>query len=393
MLLFSRFLVEEEHKMNLASPDKHIPHLSDSILHNGHKGVHGAAEALDDGHHMMTGGTSKHEYTRHIDGTPVIFGMHPHSGKFFVSTPKGKSGVNYTPEDVVNNHANNPKLAAQMIAALHELPKIMPKESHAGLVFQGNHLHTPDSIIDKDNHYHFKPNQMVLSAKHDSPEGKLVRNSKYGIMTHTMFDPQGVAMPIDKKTRNKFVNHPDVHNMDNKAEGGKYDSADMGKFLKHRDAATKLYRTMKPEAMDVMMTHAPDIVKHINDQISKGEPYDSKSLLSSLTSEHGKRMGGISNEKWKRQRTSDHASKTTHLLANEINVDKALKLHKHINDASEVIAKGLDSSNPWIHSYKGQITPPEGTVATPKNGESVKYVQRKEMAKAMKKAGKSKDDK
>jgi len=394
MLLFTRFLAEAEHKMKLEEPTAHINHVGDSVIHHGHEGVRQAADALDDAHHMLSGGTPKAEYQHKFDGgAPLVFGHHPDTKKFFVSSPQtGGSKVNYTPEDVVNNHANNPKLAGQLIAALSELPKIMPKNMSA--VFQGNHMHTPNEVINKDGHNHIKPRKIVYSAKEDSAEGANLKK-KLGVVVHSMFTPDGKSMPIDKKTRSKFVDHPDVHNMktDFEPEGGKYEPKHINEFIKHRDAATKHYRAMRPEAFDAVMAHAPDIIKHINDQIKAGEPYDSKSLIASLNSSHNKRMSGISNEKWARQRTSDHASKTAHLLAHQTHVDKVLKLHKHLSDATSVLAKAMDRSNPWIHSVDGQVTPSEGVVAIDrKKGTATKFVDRKEFAKAEKKASKKKND-
>lgn len=397
MLQFARFLIEAEHKMKLDSPNVDVNHVEDAVLRHGHEGVHQSAEFMDKTHDMLSGHKSTLQHTAKFDGSPpLVFGLHPVTGKFFVSSPQGQSKVNHTPEDIVNNHANNPKLAAQLITSLSELPKILPKNAQPGEVFQGDFMHSPDSILDKDGHHHIKPNKLVYSAKEGSPHGSAMKNSKMGLVIHTAFAPNGVAMPVDKKTRGRFVNHPDVHNIDPTftPEDGKYEPADMNEFIKHRDAATKHYRSMQPESLDAVATHAPDILRHINDKIKAGEPYDSKSLIASLNISHKKRMDGIKNEKWGKQQTSEHASKTAHLLANETHVDKALKLHKHVMDAKDVLAKVMDRSNPWIHSLNGEITPSEGHVAVdPKTGSAAKFVQRKEFAKATKKASKKKNDK
>jgi hypothetical protein len=391
MLQFTRFVVEAEHKMKLEQPPVHINHLEDSILHQGHEGVHQAANFLDDAHQMLSEHKASSHYSTKFDGNPpLVFGVHPHTGQFFVSSPKGQSKVNHTHEDIINNHAQNPKLAGQLITALSHLHKIMPKNSQPGDIFQGDFMHSPETILNKDGHHHFKPNQLVYSAKEDSPHGQAAKNSKIGIVAHSMFGHDGVAMPIDKKTRSKFVNHPDVHNIDPTftPESGAYKPEDMNKFLKHRDAATKHYRTMSPDSMDAAMVHAPELIKHINDQIMAGKPYDVNSMMDSMNSSHQTRLGGITNEKWRRQRESDHAAKSVHMLANDKHLDKVLKLHKHLGDAKDVLAESMDKSNPWIHSMNGKITPSEGHVAIAPNGSAVKFVQRKEFAKHDKKSKK-----
>lgn len=392
MLNFTKFLTEAEHKMQLKDPSTHINHVADAILHQGHSGVGDAADNLDDAHQMLSGGKAKHDYQHKYDGAhPIVFGEHPHTKKFFVSSKEGGDKINHTPEDIVNNHANNPKLAGHLITALSELPKIMPKNAPG--VFHGDYMHSPHEILNKDGHNHIKPRKMVYSAKEDSAEGANLKKNM-GIVVHTMYGPDGHAMPIDKKTRSKFINHPDVHNIDPtfQAESGKYEPKEQNEYVRHRDAATKQYKTMKPESFDAVMAHSPDIMKHINDQIKAGEPYDAKSLINSLNANHSKRLEGISNEKWARQRNADHTSKTAHLLAHQTHVDKVLKLHKHLNDATGVLAKVMDKSNPWIHSIDGKVTPSEGVVSVnSKKGTAAKFVNRKEFSKAEKKAKKKND--
>jgi hypothetical protein len=387
MYLFSRFLIEEDKKVKNGQVGiSGLPHLEDLMFHKGHDGVHAAADALDDAHHMLSGHKGKNQYQTHYDGSPpIMFGIHPQTSQFFVSSPKGQSKVNYTPEDIINNHSGNPKLAGHLITALSELPKIMPKNSQPGHIYHGDLLHTPDSIHDHDNHHHFKANQMVYSAPTDSGHGKAAKISKLGLVVHSMYGPDGTPMPLDSKSRSKFNSHPDVHNIDPtlQAESGKYERHEMTDFLKHRDAATKHYQTMKPESLEAATVHGPDIMKHIDSQISKGKPYNAQTFLNDSHRAHDSRMSSITNEKWRKQRTSDHAAKTAHVLANSTNLDKVFKLHKHLADAKNVLTGVMDKNVPWIHSIGGQVTGAEGF----SNG-TVRFHNRKERTKLLKKTKK-----
>jgi hypothetical protein len=384
---FKTFLAEE--KIATEKSRVHLSHLEDSILDHGHDGVATAANFLDDAHHMLTGHKPDAHYSTKFDGSPsVIFGQHPNNGQFFVSTKSALSKnakINHTPMDAAKNHKGNPELIDKLVAALEHLPKIMPKGSKAGDVYQGDLMHTPDSIIHtEDGHIHFKPNTIMYSAPKNSPHGKAASSSKLGIVVHTKHDPELGAVPLDPKSRSKFREHPDVHNIDPtlKVDPSHYTTAEMKAFLQHRDAATKLYRSIKPESMESVTPHLRQLHQHINDQVRKGKKPSVEDFVSFLQGQHTKGLGTLNSDKGKKARTSEHSARLAHIMSKEKDIDKILQLHGHLQKAKDVLTGVMGKGNPWIHSIDGQKSMPEGVVGVAPDGSAVKFVNRKGFSKA-----------
>jgi ribosomal protein L12E/L44/L45/RPP1/RPP2 len=125
------------------------------------------------------------------DGAPAIFaGINPENGKFFVGTksifnkvPK----INYTEEDIINNHGHAPGLVDKLTKALRYLPSLGINN-----ILQGDFMFDDEMLdvveINGEPHYRFKPNTIVYAVPVDSDLGREIEQAKFGIVFHTTYD-------------------------------------------------------------------------------------------------------------------------------------------------------------------------------------------------------------
>src|SRR5271157_339816 len=244
-------------------PEKYLSHLEDAIIDHGHEGVNLVANYLDDAHSLLTGHKAKADYQVKYDGgQQITFGISPDTQQFFIaakSAPHEKNDkISYSKEDITKNHKG--KDGNILAIAFYHLPKILPKNIKPGESYSGDIMHTNNrnsknssgDITTKKGYVNFKPNSITYSAPSDSADGAKAKKSKLGIVIHTKHEQDGSSIPIDKKERKNFIDHPDVHNIDPSlnVDPKNYTPDNMKEFFKHRDAASKLYKSMQPESFD-----------------------------------------------------------------------------------------------------------------------------------------------
>jgi hypothetical protein len=180
-------LLEEGSKANT-----HLTHLEELILTQGAAGYNMARAFLLELLETLKGNSRSHVQTSvKWDGAPAIFaGINPENGQFFVGTksifnkdPK----INYTPEDITNNHGHAPGLVDKLTKALKYLPSLGIKN-----ILQGDFMFDDGMLdvtqIDGESHYRFKPNTIVYAVPVDSDLGREIGKSKFGIVFHTTYN-------------------------------------------------------------------------------------------------------------------------------------------------------------------------------------------------------------
>ena len=109
----------------------HLEHAEDHVVNAGAAGYKHAVNTLNAVHKTLTGQKGGASITEKYDGSPsIVFGHHPATGQFFVSTKSAfnkEPKINYTHEDIENNHGHAPGLVSNLKKALDHLPKITPK--------------------------------------------------------------------------------------------------------------------------------------------------------------------------------------------------------------------------------------------------------------------------
>jgi len=170
----------------------HLTHLEELVLTQGPKGYDMARAFLLELLETLKGNSRSHVQTSvKWDGAPAIFaGINPENGSFFVGTksifnkvPK----INYTPQDIINNHGHAPGLVDKLTKALEYLPSLGIKN-----ILQGDFMFDDEMLevteIDGEPHYRFKPNTIVYAVPVDSDLGREIGKSKFGIVFHTTYD-------------------------------------------------------------------------------------------------------------------------------------------------------------------------------------------------------------
>lgn len=386
---FKTFLAEQE-AVQEGKALKHLTHVEDMAIHGGHEGVGVADEHLRGMHDMLTGKNSKLHASTKYDGAPsVVFGTHPQTGQFFVATKSAFNKtpkINYTDEDIDANHGHAPGLVEKLKAALHHLPGIMPR---TGGVFQGDLMHTKGDAVTKGGMTSVTPNTLTYSAPSNSVEGRNLKKPM-GVVVHTQYKHTAnggrgglesmVAGPVDNKTRAKFVEHPDVNNIDPTihVDPSNYSTQEQQAFLNHMDKAKRVYGSMKPEAMDALAGHGAALEGHVNNMIRQGGKPTVDGYLQDLAAKHAKDVEKVKTPAAKDKKAQAFASTSQHIMNNKEHFQKALDLHNHLQNAKNVLVNVLAKNNPYQHSVAGEPTGPEGTVVVDKAGNATKMNNRQE---------------
>jgi hypothetical protein len=182
---FSEYLTEDKQGKNL-----HLEHLEDEVLNGGVSGARGAINFLQSLRDMLAGhAQSKINITTKWDGAPAIFaGTNPENGKFFVGTKSvfnKDAKLNYTEEDIDNNHASE-GLNNKLKMALRYLPKLGIKGILQGdMMFSKGDIDT--KIIDGEEYIVFQPNTIVYAVPSDSKLAKTMMAAQVGVVFHTSY--------------------------------------------------------------------------------------------------------------------------------------------------------------------------------------------------------------
>jgi len=391
MLNFINYIHEEAEEQGKAL--KHLTHVEDYAIHHGHEGISQATESLNALHHHLLGRKSGHTFSNKADGAPsIVYGDHPHTGHFFVASKSAfnkNPKINYTEQDIDKNHGHAPGLAFKLKEALIHLPKTMPKE---GGVYQGDLMYGKGDVSTKEGHHHFTPNLLTYSVDKNSDEGKKVKNSKLGIVTHTIYKGKGglenmSATPLSAKERKNFTEHPDVNNIDpsqtsDKVNPRNYTGEEQAKFHEHMENARKAYSKASPEMYDSIKGHEATLEQHVNDQVRKGGIPSTEGYTKFLTDKAQKDIDNVKTEKSKQQKHQALADKLKNIVDNKKHFDDLLKIHGHLQNAKNVLLgvdakNGQSGKNPLGKtSINGNPTAGEGIVGTNKEGHMFKFVNR-----------------
>jgi hypothetical protein len=372
MISFSEFLTEAKEGRKL----KHLTHVEDHIF-DGHEGVATADSHLRGMHDMLLGKKSSLHASDKYDGAPsIIFGHHPGTGQFFVSTKSAHNKnpkINYTEEDIDRNHGHAPGLAVKLKEALRHLPKIMPR--HGG-VYQGDLMHTTGDATTKNGMTSITPNTITYSAPSDSEQGKAFKKP-LGVVVHTK-DALTDAKPLDAKTRVKFGNSSDVNNIDPTMNNNpsNYTPEEQKAFLSHLDKAKRVYSSMKPEATDALAGHSVNLQGHINDMIRKEGKPSVEGYIQHLSNRHNADISKLKKQDVIDKRNQAHADVLDHVTKNSDHFKKALELHNHLTNAKNVLVGVMEKNAPYSHSIGDEQTGKEGTVVVDKQGNASKLNNR-----------------
>lgn len=392
---FINYLIEataEEKEAKL----KHLEHAEDHVINSGDKGFAHAFHNLEDVHSKLHGKHNDTKVTTKYDGSPsIVFGHHPETGKFFVASksvfnkdPK----LNYSEKDIEENHGHAPGLVTKLKHALKHLPKITPKKG----VYQGDLLHSgvkskenPEGDVESHGgKYHFKPNTITYSTKHNSDEGKKIAKSKLGIAVHTAYKGSNLEhMKAEyAPDLSHFKKHDDVHNVDTQDEvhHAKMSDEQHQEYTKHINAATKTFNDTPKEAHKVLEDknehHQDHLKTYINKTVRENTTPTVKGYSEHLKDKHLKEISKVKTEKAINQKKSAMEGDLAHVEKNKEHFGSILKMHHHLQKAKDQLVHALSSHQKFEHHIGKEKTKPEGYVVV-RNNRPTKLVDRAEFSR------------
>ena len=362
----------------------HLEHAEDHVVNAGAAGYKHAVNTLNAVHKTLTGQKGGASITEKYDGSPsIVFGHHPATGQFFVSTKSAfnkEPKINYTHEDIENNHGHAPGLVSNLKKALDHLPKITPKTG----VFQGDLMHHAGSVNKEGGKLHFKPNTITYSAKASSEEGKKLGAAKFGVAVHTGYDGKDITSMKANYTPNLsgFKDHPDVHAIDVGVDMSKthYPPARQADFKEHMAEAHTVARTIKPAEYKKVEPHIEHLKTYINRTVREGTTPNSHDFYSHVKEQHEKEIKKVKMPKTIEAKTNGMNTQLNHIRANSSSIDKVLQVHHHLQAAKNIHNEALSPAQKFETSIKGTKTKGEGFVAVV-NNRPTKIVDREEFSK------------
>jgi hypothetical protein len=363
MIKFSQFLIEMVPDTEKLS---HIEHAEDHVLNADSSGTNHATRSLIGVHHALLGHNTPVKVTTKYDGAPsIIFGTHPENKKFFVASKSAfnkNPKINHTPADIERNHGHAPGLVHKLTSALEHLPKVTPH----GKIYQGDLMYTHRDVKSDKSNLHFTPNTIKYSVSKADPVGKKVKASKIGIAVHTEYKGDSVNnlkahFGVD---HTEFKAHDDVHVIHTKTDVSKanYTPKMRHTFFQHIDKAKELSNGHNYDHLKDV-DHLMHLKTYINQTVRHGTSPSVKGLAKHVAAKHEVLKANVKMDKTKAKIEGAKQQQLSHINTNAGHIDRTLKIHKHVQDAKNVLVKALASSDDFEHSINNKKTGPEGHVA------------------------------
>ena len=368
-----RYFKEERDMLNEQDESKlvHLEHAEDHHINAGKDGFDHAFNTLHQTHELITGKKSDATVTTKYDGSPsTVFGHHPENGKFFVASKSAfnkNPKINYSHEDIEKNHGHAPGLVSKLKAALDHLPKV----TKPGKVYQGDFMyHKGDGdVTTKGGKHHFTPNTITYSTPTGSDEGKKVDKAKIGVAVYTSYS--GNKMDNLKVNYNHlptdFGKHDDVHiiNPGIDTKSIKHSPEAQEEFKSHMQKAAQLGTSMSHDHMTD--DHSSLLKVHINKTVRENSTPSVKGFQDHITAHHQRKADKVKSEPAKQRHIGVGKELNDHVNKNKEGFNNTLKLHKHIQDAKNVLVKSIAATPKFEHSVNGEKVKPEGAVAVINN--------------------------
>ncbi len=397
---FKEFLTEAKEGKNV-----HLEHIEDEVLNRGVNGARDAINFLRSLRDMLAGNSDSNvNLTTKWDGAPAIFaGTNPENGKFFVGTKSvfnANAKLNYTDEDIDNNHPN-PGLNEKLKVALRYLPKLGIKG-----VLQGDMMFTKGDIkkqvIDGTSYITFQPNTIVYAVPSGSKLASAMLAAQLGVVFHTSYTGKKLAdmkasfnIDINHLTNTKDVWFRDAYFVD--ASGtATFTEQETKQITGILSDAGRLFQTINPltlnriAASDVILTY---IKTFNNTKVRAGEQIkDTKlhtvQLIKWIEDKLNKEILAAKMEKTKQKKQQEKNELMRFFRQNAGELRKIFDLQNDIVDSKNMIISKLQQlrqvTGSFLKTDDGfKVTNPEGFVAVDRlKGNAVKLVDRMEFSLA-----------
>ena len=390
MITLKYFLTEAASEEKLT----HLEHAEDHVINAGEEGFAHAFHNLEDVKDQIQGKKNKTKITTKYDGSPsIVFGHNPDNGQFFVASKSAfnkNPKLNYTFEDIEENHGHAPGLVEKLKHALEHLPKVTPSKG----VYQGDVMHSGGirsesnphgDVMEEGGKYHFKPNTITYSKPKGSAEGKKIANSKFGVAIHTAYHGKSLQ---DMKAEygadlSHFKQHPDVHAISVVEEGGpaKMTHDQEQTYKHHITAATELFKQTPKHAYKALTGHTEHLKTYINSTVREGTKPSLQGYQEHLKQKHLKEIAKVKTAKAVSAKTEKMNADMSHIKKNSSHLQSLLDMHHHLQSAKDQLVHSLSAKPRFEHTINGVKTKPEGYVVI-RNNRPTKFVDRAEFSRA-----------
>ena len=381
-------------------------HIEDDVLNFGVSGTRDAIAFLQSLRDMLAGHSpSRVNVTTKWDGAPAVFcGINPDNGKFFVGSKSvfnKDAKLNYTPQDIDDNHGHAPGLVSKLKVALRYLPKLGIKG-----ILQGDMMFSKDDIIERNidgvDYITFQPNTIVYAVPSDSKLASAMTSAQLGIVFHTSYsgatmDDMKASFNIDIKNLNttKDVWFRDAYFID--ASGtATFTESETEKINSILSDVGSIFRTVNASILNKIST-TETYLTHIktfnNTKVRSGEQIKDtgkhvKELMKWVEDRMNKDIISAKMEKTKKKKQQEKTEVMRFYRTSSVELKKIFDIQNGIVDAKNMIIKKLQQlkqvTSTFLKTDDGfKVTNPEGFVAVDKlKGNAVKLVDRLEFAHA-----------
>lgn len=390
MLTLSHYLIETASEEKLT----HLEHAEDHVINAGEDGFAHAFHNLEDVKDQINGKKNNTKITTKYDGSPsIVFGHNPENGQFFVASKSAfnkNPKLNYTFEDIEENHGHAPGLVTKLKHALEHLPKVTPSKG----VYQGDVMHSGGiksesnphgDVMEEGGKYHFKPNTITYSTPVKSAEGKKIASSKFGVAVHTAY--HGMTLQ-DMKAEygadiSHFKQHPDVHTISvvDDVSHAKLSKDQQHTYDHHMKQATELFRSTPKPAYKVLSDHAEHLKTYINRTVREGTKPTVQGYEGHLKEKHLKDIGKVKTTKAIEAKTEKMNKDMSFIKKNNKHFQSILDMHHNLQAAKNQLVHSLSAKPKFEHHIDGKPVKPEGFVVI-RNNRPTKLVDREEFSRA-----------
>jgi len=396
---FKEFLTEAKEGKNV-----HLEHIEDEVLNRGVSGARDAINFLRSLRDMLAGNSDSNvNLTTKWDGAPAIFaGTNPENGKFFVGTKSvfnANAKLNYTEEDIDNNHPN-PGLNDKLKVALRYLPKLGIKG-----VLQGDMMFTKGDIqkqvIDGTSYITFQPNTIVYAVPSGSKLASAMLAAQLGVVFHTSYTGRTIEdmkasfnVDIGKLSTTKDVWFRDASFVD--ASGSATFTEEETKEITNiLSQAGRLFQNISSLTLNRIAaseTISIQIKTFNNSKVRAGEKIKNtlqhtNELIRTIENKLNQGVLEAKLEKTKKRKIAEKNEIMRFYRSNAQELRKIFDLMNLIVDAKLMIIRKLEQIKDigtFIRTDDGfRITAPEGFVAVDRlKGNAVKLIDRLEFSLA-----------
>lgn len=362
MIRFISFLLEAAQAVGI----QHLEHPADRVF-DGHEAAHHALKTIKG----ITSG--KVPITRKIDDKMSFQAIRTPEGKVGVKYKGAGSHYNFSEEDIDSQHGHKPYLVKPLKALLSHVGKVLPGRSGE---YQGGFMSTPETRREVGGKIGHTPNTIEYSAPSNSAEGKKLKRSKVSAVVHTEIKgPKKESVPITDTS--EFRSHPDVHLVQHTVgESERQISPNDKKIISgHVKSAENL---MNGHDYNHLAGHEEHLRRYINSTVRSGETPSVEGYMKHLTDHHNKRIDSVKTQHFKEMKRSEMAADLNHVSKNKEAFARTLQIHHHLQQATNHLARSLDTSSSGGFETKisGKKTNGEGYV-----GNGLKIVDRSEFSK------------